>query len=115
MEFSELLFSELREVLNEVHGMDGSLRFWKLVVEDHLLAEVLRKNKLRETNWAGEPDWYAVVNFSNFPTVQEKIRNVAGRLYRFLKTRSIRTEIDRQLQKSSDIYIGFNGIPVPEA
>jgi hypothetical protein len=115
MEFSELLFRELRLVLNEVHNMDASLRFWKLVVEDHLLAEVLRKDNLRDTEWTGEPEWFAVVNFSNYPTVKEKIRNVGGHLTRFLKTRKVKTEIVQQLRKCSEIYVGFNGLPVPEA
>ena len=115
MEFSELLFRELRLVLNEVHNMDASLRFWKLVVEDHLLAEVMRKDNLREVEWNGEPEWFAVVYFSNYPTVKEKIRNVVGHLSRFLKTRKVKTEIDQQLRKCSEIYVGFNGLPVPEA
>lgn len=115
MEFSELLFSVLKEVLNEVHGMNASLRFWKLVVEDHLLAEVLRKDKLRDTNWTGEPEWYAVVNFSNYPTLKEKLKNVGGHFSRFLKTRHVKAGIDRQLRKNNEIYVGFTGLPVPEA
>ncbi|PKD43270.1 hypothetical protein [Rhodohalobacter barkolensis] len=114
MEFSELLFTELQLVLNEVHGMNASLRFWKLIVEDHLLAEVLRKDNLRDTNWTGNPEWYAVVNFSNYPTFKEKIRNLGGHLIRSLKTRKVKAEINRLLQKKSEIYIGFNGLPVPE-
>ncbi len=115
MEFSELLFRELRTVLNEVHGMNASLRFWKLIAEDHLLAEVLRKDNLREDVWSGNPEWFAVVNFSNFPTTREKIRNVGGHVYRFLRTRKVKAKIERQLKDCDEIYIGFNRLPVPEA
>lgn len=115
MEFSELFFLELKDVLNEVHGMDASLRFWKLVAEDHLLAEVLRKDNLREAEWRGRPEWFAVVNFSNYPTFYEKVRNTGGRLQRYLKSRSVKNDIVSSLRKKNHFYIGFEGLPLPEA
>ena len=115
MEFSELMFTELSEVLNEVHNMDASLSFWKLAAEDHLLAEVLRKDNLREKQWAGAPDWYAVVNYSNFPTIHERIRNAGGHFTRFLKTNRVKRKIDQQLRSCDEIYVGFKRLPVTEA
>lgn len=115
MEFSELLLLNLKDVLNEVPDMDGSLWFWKLVFEDFLLAGVVRKDSLRDTHWTGMPECFAIVNFSNCPNFQEKVRNVAGRFSKFMKTRKLSREIKKQLEESSDIFVGFDGLTVPKA
>jgi len=104
MEFSELFFEEMRLVLNEVHDMNASLRFWKLVAEDHLLADVKRKDNLRDSNWVGSPERYAVVNYSNFPIIREKIRNIGGHVYRYVRSKSSKPKIDNELSNSTDIY-----------
>lgn len=79
-EQSELLFNLLARVLNRVHGVQMSLRFWKLILEDHLLADLISKDGLKESRGNVSAELFPIINSPNFPAKKEKQRNILGHL-----------------------------------
>jgi hypothetical protein len=72
MEISERIFHLLMPVLNEVHEVDFSLRFWKIVMNDYVNAVISIKNLLEQEDINIRPTLQAV-NSHHIPTLKEKL------------------------------------------
>jgi hypothetical protein len=110
LEWSEKIFDMLTDVLNEVHGMHESKRFWMLIVEEHVRAMISRKEILDQGIVKKSPDLFPVVS-NRFPGALEKFKKGLKQLAGNLNNRKNLDRIHRLLEDHNVFLIGFNGFP----
>lgn len=110
LSYSEQLFAKLAEVLNDVHQLNHSVRFWKLITEEYVRAILSRKPRMESIEMKTSPCLFPIVS-QNVPGRSKRIKRSAGRFYRYLKTRSNRALINRLLKENMVLMSGFKGIP----
>lgn len=105
--WSEKIRDQLVIVLNELHGINLSRRFWTILIEEHIRAVMSRKKLLESEESNRSPDLYPM-NGTTVPSIKQRLKTRLKLSLKHLTTRNRRKKIDRQL-KSNDIFnIGFS-------
>jgi|GEM_PF-762211 len=110
LEYSDQIFTKLAEVLNEVHQMNHSTRFWKLITEEYVRAVINRIQELKATDVKAAPGLYPIV-VNSLPDRRQKIRRGTKQLLNYLKTRKNRGLIYQLIRENDLLLSGFKDIP----
>jgi hypothetical protein len=110
IEWSERVFELLKEVMNEIHDMDQPVRFWKLIIEDHVRSVISRKEHLDKEEVELTPDLYPM-NTHRVPGLKMILRNTLSRFRYYLATRKNPEQINRTLKDNDLLLINFEGMP----
>lgn len=107
---TEQLFDELTPVMNEIHDMNHSRRFWLMVIEEHVRSMVSRKHLLDKKPVDIGPDFYPINQFS-FPSLKERLRARAVGIAKHFLNRKDKQKIQKRLSDNDEIGIGFPDLP----
>jgi hypothetical protein len=110
MTYSEQIFIKLADVLNEVHQLDHSVRFWKLVTEEYVRAVISRKQIMESRELRGHPDLYPVIDHS-VPGRLKKLKRGTGKLLDHLKTPGYKDRLHHTIKNNNTLLAGFKSIP----
>jgi len=110
LEYSDLIFKKLAEVLNEVHHLNHSVRFWKLITEEYVRAVISRKQELESAELKARPGLYPIVDDS-LPDPRKKIKKGIKSFLNYLKARENRGLINQKIRENDLLIAGFKGIP----
>jgi putative transferase (TIGR04331 family) len=111
MEISERIFHLLMPVLNEVHEVDFSLRFWKIVMNDYVNAVISIKNLLEQEDINIRPTLQAV-NSHHIPTLKEKLAARFPSLIKHYKTYGNLRRILHILSENDNVSIGLPALDI---
>src|SRR6056297_2584405 len=105
IEQSEILFDELTGVMNEIHGMNASRRFWFMVLEMHVRSMVSRKH-LIEHGVDDESPTKFPMNQYHHPITTEMWKSQAKQFIKHLKSRANREKVATLLKQHDVFAIG---------
>jgi len=111
MEISDRVFHLLMPVLNEVHGVDFSLRFWKIVMNDYVNAVISIKDLL-EQEGVNIPPSLLAVNSHHIPTLKEKLMARFPSVIKHYKTYNNLNQILHILSSNDHVSIGLPSLDV---
>jgi len=109
-DMNERLFAVLPGVMNEIHGADFSSRFWKILLENHVIAMISRIELLEKRELNIKPDLYPV-NKSSLPGRKEKFKKGLILFVKHLKTRNNRIKAEKIVKETDTFRIGFFEFP----
>jgi len=108
VELSEKLFCMLSEVLNEVHSTSFSVRFWKILLENHVIAVISRKEVLDKQDVFRDPDLIAINGYT-FPSGKEKFIKKLIRVVKYYKGVHNKFAFKSALKNQDELLMGFPG------
>lgn len=107
IDISEAVFKELAPVMNEMHGVNHSFRFWKMVMSDYVNAVVSIKNILDHQQMNDKPLIFAI-NGHRLPTAKQKIIARLPSIIKHYKAPGTFKQIHHILAENDNISIGFH-------
>lgn len=106
IETSDLLFKELSKVLNEVHDLDYSIRFWTMLLQSYVRSVLSRKLIIENVESFKKPETFAI-NGSGYPGVKDKCLQHTRQFLKHILSRNKKRDIFHLLQNHHILNIGF--------
>ncbi len=111
---SEEIIHELVKVMNHIHQVNYTYRFWKILMGDYVNALVSIKHILEKEEMKSHPPLQPL-NSHHVPTTKEKIMARAPSVIKHFKTLGSQSRIFNILEKEKNISIGLPDIDVVKA
>ncbi len=111
VKISDSIFEMLAPVMNEIHGVDYSFRFWKIVMNDYVNAVISIKHVLSQQELNEEPALLPI-NSHHVPGLKDKIIARLPSIIRHFKFPGRLKEIHAVLQGNNNISIGLPALEI---
>ena len=103
---TDWLFDELYPVMNQIHDMNASRRFWFMLIEEHVRAMVSRKHLLDKHEVNIYPTLYPINGYT-FPSLKQQLIYNAKQTVKHFQSRRNQKRITTILRENDRIAIGF--------
>jgi putative transferase (TIGR04331 family) len=109
VKISDSIFEMLAPVMNEIHGTNHSLRFWKIVMNDYVNAVISIKHVLEQQE-LNQPATLLPINSHHVPTLKDKVIARLPSVIKHFKSPGKLKEIHTVLSENNDVNIGLPSI-----
>jgi putative transferase (TIGR04331 family) len=109
VKISESIFRLLHPVMNEIHGVNYSFRFWKIVMNEYVNAVISIKHILERQEMHQAPSLLPI-NSHHVPTLKEKVIARLPAVIKHFKTSGNLKAIHNALSQYNNISIGLPDI-----
>jgi len=106
VELSDLLFKELSKVLNEIHGLDYSVRFWTMLLQSYVRSVLNRKSIIEKEESFKKPETFAI-NALGYPGAKDKFLKHVRQFGKHILSRNEKSKIFNSLRNHDTLNIGF--------
>ena len=108
-----MLFNVLSGVLNELHNLDYSERFWRILLQDHVRAVSSRRELMKAEDNNRKPGVYPL-NGKDYPSQFKRTKHYLIETGKFFQHLPYRGKVDELLEYNHTFKIGFPEVKAVE-
>ena len=102
----EIIHQELHPIMNKIHGLEHSERFWKLVLKEYVGSVISKKEFFERQVLNTEADLFPMNSFK-MTTKKDKIKQLLINTIKFLRYFKNKRDIEQKLEQESEFFFSF--------